>query len=78
MDYTLYIVIFSSVIILSYFFDLYSKKSGIPSVLMLIALGVVSNVILNISGSPIPEEDIYPILIPLGTVGFAARILGGS
>ena len=75
MDYTLYIVIFSSVIILSYFFDLYSKKSGIPSVLMLIALGVVSNVILNISGSPIPEEDIYPILIPLGTVGLIFIVL---
>ena len=75
MDYTLYIVIFSSVIILSYFFDLYSKKSGIPSVLMLIALGVVSNVILNISGNPIPEEDIYPILVPLGTVGLIFIVL---
>ena len=75
MDYTLYIVVFSSVIILSYFFDLYSKKSGIPSVLMLIALGIVSNVILNISGSPIPEEDIYPVLIPLGTVGLIFIVL---
>ena len=78
MDYTLYIVVFSSVIILSYFFDIYSKKSGIPSVLMLIGLGVISNIVLNISENPIPEEDIYPVLIPLGTVGLIFIVLGAA
>ena len=35
------IVIFSLVIIVSYFFNLYAKKSGIPAVLMLIGLGII-------------------------------------
>ena len=35
------LVILSSTIIISYFFDILSKKSGGPSVLMLIGLGIL-------------------------------------
>ena len=41
------IIIFSLTIILSYFFNLMSSRSGVPSVLMLILLGMVVNFGLN-------------------------------
>ena len=37
------IIIFSVTIIISYFFNLYAKKSGIPAVLLLIGLGIGIN-----------------------------------
>ena len=47
------LVILSSTIIISYFFDILSKKSGIPSVLMLIGLGVLINTFLWVFDSKI-------------------------
>ena len=41
LDTNIYLLLFSSIIILSYFFNSYSKKSGIPAVLMLISLGII-------------------------------------
>ena len=35
------IIVFSLTIIISYFFNLFAKKSGIPAVLMLIGLGII-------------------------------------
>ena len=35
------LMVLSLVIILSYFFSVYSKKSGIPSVLLLIGVGLI-------------------------------------
>jgi NhaP-type Na+/H+ and K+/H+ antiporter len=43
LDPVVLIIIFSSTIIISYFFNLYSKKSGVPSVLMLIFTGMLIN-----------------------------------
>ena len=50
-----YIILFAVVIIISYFFDLYAKKSGVPAVLMLIGLGIVINIGLNANDIPKPE-----------------------
>lgn len=67
-----YIIIFSSVIIASYFFSSFSKKSGIPSVLMLIALGIVVNIY-------IPFQDRFNFILEvLGTVGLILIVLDGS
>ena len=44
------IIIFSITIIISYFFNLYAKKTGIPAVLLLIFLGIIINYSLRIVG----------------------------
>ena len=67
------IIIFSVTIIISYFFNLYAKKSGIPAVLLLIGLGVGINYVLRFSGFPKP--DLLPILEVLGVVGLILIVL---
>jgi len=67
------IILFSTTIIISYFFNLYAKKSGIPSVLMLIGLGVLINYVLRFSG--VPKPNLFPILEVLGVVGLILILL---
>ena len=67
------IIIFSVTIIISYFFNLYSKKSGVPAVLLLIGLGIAINYSLRISGFTKP--DLLPILGVLGVVGLILIVL---
>ena len=67
------IIIFSITIIISYFFNLYAKKSGIPAVLLLIGLGIVINYSLRVSGFTKP--DLLPVLSVLGVVGLILIVL---
>ena len=67
------IIIFSITIIISYFFNLYAKKSGVPAVLLLIGLGIIINYSLRISGFTKP--DLLPILEVLGVVGLILIVL---
>jgi potassium/hydrogen antiporter len=67
------IIIFSVTIIISYFFNLYSKRSGVPAVLLLIGLGIAINYSLRISGFTKP--DLLPILGVLGVVGLILIVL---
>ena len=67
------IIIFSITIIISYFFNLYAKKSGIPAVLLLIGLGVFINYFLRFSGFNKP--DLLPFLSVLGVVGLILIVL---
>ena len=67
------IIIFSVTVIISYFFNLYAKKSGVPAVLMLIGLGIVINYLLRFSG--IPKPNLLPILEVLGVVGLILIVL---
>ena len=67
------IIIFSITIIISYFFNLYAKKSGVPAVLLLIGLGIVINYSLRFSGFEKP--DLLPILSVLGVVGLILIVL---
>tara|TARA_B100001142_G_scaffold329246_1_gene391856 strand:+ start:779 stop:2053 length:1275 start_codon:yes stop_codon:yes gene_type:complete len=67
------IIIFSVTIIISYFFNLYAKRSGIPAVLLLIGLGIFINYGLRFSGFPKP--DLLPILEVLGVVGLILIVL---
>ena len=67
------IIIFSITIIISYFFNLYAKKSGVPAVLLLIGLGIIINYSLRISGFTKP--DLLPILGVLGVVGLILIVL---
>ena len=74
-DLTTYhlIIIFSVTIIISYFFNLYAKKSGIPAVLLLIGLGIVINYSLRFSGYEKP--DLSQTLETLGVVGLILIVL---
>ena len=67
-----YIIIFSSIIIVSYFFNSYSKKSGVPSVLMLIVLGMVFGFYMEF------QDRFSFILEVLGTVGLILIVLEGA
>ncbi len=67
------IIIFSITIIISYFFNLYAKKSGVPAVLLLIGLGIIINYCLRLSGFTKP--DLLPILEVLGVVGLILIVL---
>jgi len=67
------IIIFSITIIISYFFNLYAKKSGVPAVLMLIGLGISINYALRFSG--VAKPDLFPILEVLGVVGLILIVL---
>ena len=77
-DLTTYhlIIIFSTAIIISYFFNLYSKKSGVPSVLLLIAFGVVIGGILFFFKVDILSINIKrDVLEVLGVVGLVLIVL---
>lgn len=67
-----YIIIFSSIIIISYFFNSYSKKTGVPSVLMLIVLGMVFGFYMEF------QNRFSFILEILGTVGLILIVLEGA
>ena len=67
------IIIFSITIIISYFFNLYAKRSGVPAVLLLIGLGITINYSLRIAGFGKP--DLLPILGVLGVVGLILIVL---
>ena len=63
----------SVIIILSFLFSEISKKTNIPSVLLLIALGVVLKVILDQFGYHLPE--LMDLLTLLGTLGLIMIVL---
>ena len=67
------IIIFSVTIIVSYFFTLYAKRTGVPAVLLLIFLGIIINYSLRFSGFTKP--DLLPVLGVLGVVGLILIVL---
>lgn len=76
MDYNLIIVSLSVSIVLSYFFSEISKRTNIPSVLMLIVAGVGLGQFLNYY--PAYKIDFFPYLKILGTVGLIMIVLEGA
>ena len=71
------IIIFICVLILiAYIFDITSKKSKIPSVILLLFLGFLVKLLLNNINVQLPDlEQILPIL---GTLGLILIVLEGS
>ncbi len=63
----------SIILILSFFFGEVSKKTSVPSVLMLIILGVLLNLGLQALG--LGDYNFFPILQTLGTVGLIMIVL---
>ncbi|MFK7924706.1 MAG: cation:proton antiporter [Bacteroidia bacterium] len=72
--YTLLIAA-SVIIILSFLFGELSRKTNIPSVLMLIVLGILIQLGLETQGVIVVEMDLLPILRTVGTVGLIMIVL---
>ncbi|MGB5927747.1 MAG: cation:proton antiporter [Cyclobacteriaceae bacterium] len=68
------IIAISATIIFSYLFNIVSRKTNIPSVILLVALGMVIRVLLENSGVRI-SEFIFDILELLGIVGLIMIVL---
>lgn len=61
------------IIVLSYFYNIISQKTNIPSVLMLIATGLVIKTLLD--GADLESLNLMPILELLGIVGLIMIVL---
>lgn len=68
----------SLVIIFSYFFSVVAKRTNVPSVLMLITLGVILQYGLKFVGLPDINQYIAPVLEILGIVGLIMIVLEAS
>jgi NhaP-type Na+/H+ or K+/H+ antiporter len=75
MNPYLLIIAISSVIILSFFFNIISKKTNIPSVLMLIVLGIVIKLIMNMTELRDKDLGIDSLLEVLGNIGLVMIVL---
>lgn len=64
----------SVVVILSYFFNILSKKTNIPAVLMLIVTGLIVQQLLTYTDQ-LDTQDLMPILEILGIVGLIMIVL---
>lgn len=67
------IIVGAVIIILSYFFNILARKTNVPSVLMLIVLGMLITGVLNYMG--VSERDWLGTLEVLGTVGLVMIVL---
>lgn len=63
----------SALVILSYFFNLLSKRINVPSVLMLIVTGIIIRQVMNYFG--IGRIDWFPYLEVLGIIGLIMIVL---
>ena len=70
------VIIGSLIIIISYLFNLVASRYSIPSVLLLIVLGVVLKGLVSATGMQTP--DLTPILEVLGTIGLIMIVLEAS
>ncbi|HIA36484.1 MAG TPA: sodium:proton exchanger [Flavobacteriales bacterium] len=68
-----FIIVISSIIILSYFFNIFSKKTNIPSVLMLIVLGALLQIPAYFFD--FSKEKLFPVLEVLGIIGLIMIVL---
>ena len=67
------VIVITLIIIASYFFNLIAKRTNIPSVLMLIVLGIGLQAALPALG--IAKDDFFPVLEVLGIVGLIMIVL---
>ncbi|RLD71904.1 MAG: sodium:proton exchanger [Bacteroidetes bacterium] len=70
------VIIGSLIIIISYLFNLVASRYSIPSVLLLIVLGVALQGLVSATGMKTP--DLIPILEVLGTIGLIMIVLEAS
>lgn len=73
---TAIIITFCTLLLISYFFDLTSSRTKIPSVILLLALGWFVRQSTNFFGIELP--DFSPILPIIGSIGLILIVLEGS
>lgn len=76
MNSTSVIIIFCLLLLLAYMFDLTSKKTKIPSVILLLFLGFGIQKLVNYLAIPLP--NFAPILEAIATIGLILIVLEGS
>ncbi len=76
MDASLLIVVLSLSVLLSYLFDLLSSRFRTPSVVLLLAVGLILRQVLNYAGVQVPL--VQPTLATLGTIGLILIVLEGA
>jgi hypothetical protein len=76
MDKYIILVILSALVIFSYLFDMIARKTRFPSVLLLLATGIVIRLILDYWH--IPGFNFIRILPTLGTIGLILIVLEGA
>ena len=67
------IIIASAIIIMSFFFGELARKTNVPSVLMLIFLGIILKLVMDATG--VAEMNFFPILELFGIVGLIMIVL---
>jgi potassium/hydrogen antiporter len=67
------IIVLCIIVLLAYLFDVTSKYSKIPGVILLISLGIGIQLIVNASGFKVP--NMQPVLPILGTLGLILIVL---
>jgi len=70
------VIIGSLIIIISYLFNLLARRYSIPSVLLLIVLGLILKLVVSATGVQAP--DLTSILEVLGTIGLIMIVLEAS
>jgi hypothetical protein len=75
LTYTL-LIILSSLVIFSYLFDMISRRTKLPSVLLLLLLGILIR--LTVDYFHFPKVNFLNILPALGSVGLILIVLEGS
>lgn len=63
-------------LLIAYLFDVSAKKTRIPSVILLLAMGFIVGRVTNVFDVPMP--DLEPVLPVLGTIGLILIVLEGS
>lgn len=78
MNPFLVIIFFSSVIIISFFCNILAKKTNIPSVLMLIGVGLLTQPIIDLTHGDVPQFEQLEMLKILGNAGLVMIVLEGA
>ncbi len=76
MDISILIIILSCTVLLSYAFDLISTRTKLPSVVLLLATGVIGRQVTEYFNVKIPGVDV--LLPTLGTIGLILIVLEGG
>jgi cell volume regulation protein A len=76
MDISILIIILSCSVLLSYGFDLISSRTKLPSVVLLLATGLISRQVTEYFNITIPYVDV--LLPTLGTIGLILIVLEGG
>jgi Kef-type K+ transport system membrane component KefB len=76
LDTAAVLILLSSMIVFSYLFDVVSKKTSLPSVLLLLGLGIALKAVWTSFGGQ--EIDFSSILPVLGSVGLILIVFEGS